>query len=222
MSPLRRLTKPLCEALHGHGQLVKAPRRPVEHSAEVSQVYDVAQRGYRSERPVGSNREGVRLRATVLQQVEALTEWPVEHTAGAKRPDAIGEQRLSCLCAFLELINCWQRRINLDAHIPCKGRAAVADDQVQQRARHLIRAHIHPHVWLGGIDAELLLDLRLFFSGAGCAIRGICGLAVVGQRLQRYKPGAAGRHGGDGGRPGRAFIPECSHCMSAAPVTLAG
>ncbi len=71
---------------------MQAPLRPVKRRTQVSNVDDIGQCGYGPERPFCGHREGVRLRATFLDQVETLAEWPAENAAGAKRPDAIGRE----------------------------------------------------------------------------------------------------------------------------------
>jgi hypothetical protein len=69
----------------------------------------------------------VHLRTVGVQQVEALPEWPGDRAAWGERPDAISKPGLSCLCAFSELVNGWQGRLNLDTDVRCDGRATVAD-----------------------------------------------------------------------------------------------
>jgi hypothetical protein len=123
----------------------------------------------------------VRQRAAVVQQVEALAKRPGDGAAGCERLDAISEPSLSYLCAFLQLLDDRQRRLDCHAHACRQGRAVVADHQVQQSARHLVGAHIHPDVRLGSVDTQLLLDLGLILSRAG---RTICCARVTGVEVQ--------------------------------------
>jgi hypothetical protein len=94
---------------------------------------------------------------------------------------------------------------------------AVPDDQVEDHARHLIGPHVHPHVWLRGVYAQLPLDLRLLlgsFRGTpGCP----AGFGVVVQR----DDGAHRGHGGsNGGQVGDVMIINRRRCLFSACVLV--
>jgi hypothetical protein len=119
--------------------------------------------------------------------------------------DTVGQDRLCNLHTASELVDRWQRRINLYPHLLRNGGAAVADNDVQQYSLSVIGAYVGPYVWLGCVDAQLLLDLRLFLGSHGRARSCLRRPPAEVQRPQSDQR-CGDRHPGPTTHPGRVSV----------------